>query len=312
MPDITDLVWSGGQAVVRWMGGKMRSNATSAMPTTPPMLKPPVFQPPVFQASTNLPEPTVAVPAGFGVPALSTASGISTLMESAPLSANSYASHIARGIACATCTKDHLATMAAAAEALEQAQAQGNADEVRYQLARVAAEVQSLQRYDWSPEKIAATPEDRLVAVRAVQPLVATLTAQLPTPKDIALAWGATDESIRFTRGRMTDRDRQEIAIRLQDADERTNYLERVAWSPEKNYGALPPDQAEQWLTELREARHVVAQDPYDGQHLKRASQQLAQVAVGVTPLPSDTEITAICGQIREAQRVFYRTYFGV
>lgn len=315
--DMMDLAWNGGKMLVSWVGGKMKSSKGSSGPPNPQLLQPPPFTPPPFVGMPKPPLGPVSVtvdgfvePTAPSQPAFALPSGIGQKTR-VPLPGRdfSYSADIAQGIACAACTKDHLATMAGAAQAMEAAQDAGHPEEVRYQLARIAAEAQALQRYDWTAEKIAATPPDRLVAVNAIRPAIAQLSQQLPTPADMALAWGATDESIRFTLGHMTDRDRQEVEIRLRDVDEKIGYLERVQLSPEKA-SQLPADHVEHAREGLRQARHLLADDPYDKDHLRQASAQLAMVATAFTPeLPAE-EVQHIAESIRQAQEDFYATYF--
>lgn len=233
--DMMDLAWNGGKLLVSWVGGKMKQSKLPIGPPRPELLEPPQFTPPQFVEMPKPPLGPISVRVdGFVEPTASVASPLALPAEFADHSDFSYSADVAQGIACAACTKDHLATMAGAAKAMVAAHAAEDPMEVRYQLARIAAEAQALQRYDWTPEKIAATPPDRLVAVNAVRPAITQLSQQLPTPADMALAWGATDESIRFTLGQMTERDRQEVGLRLQDVDEKIGYLERVQLSPEK------------------------------------------------------------------------------
>lgn len=318
--DMMDLAWNGGKMLVSWVGGKMKHSKGPVGPPVPEILQPPAFTPPAF---AELPEP--GFNPGLG-PITVTVDRIMDPIADSELAAGplalpaaasspalasdfSYSADVAQGIACAACTKDHLATMAGAAKAMEVAQAAGDTSEVRYQLARIAAEAQALQRYDWTPEKIAATPPDRLVAVNAVRPAITQLSQQLPTPTDMALAWGATDESIRFTLGQMTDRDRREIGMRLVDVDEKIGYLERVQLSPEKTQ-QLPADQVDQAREGLRQARHQLADDPYNKENLRQASAQLATVATSFTPeLPAE-DLHHIADTVRQAQQDFYAAYF--
>lgn len=322
---VMELAWNGGRMAVQWLSTKLRPKP-DAIPTPQPILAPPVFQPPEF---TNVTLPTLpaaptieAIPGPMPSDALR-GSGVNLsrldslspqpvieMPKSVPANGQiSYAADVADGIACAACTKDHLATMAGAAKALTHTT---DPTMQRYQLARIAGEIAALEQYDWTPEKIAATPADKLRPVEAVQPAVRQLQAQLATPSDIALAWGALDECIRFAEGRPTDRDRSEIAQRLQDIDERMNYLERVTLAPEHTAN-LDPAVVDQTREALRLTRHTLEQgDPFALATLKTASAQLSQAAVALTPPVDSATAQQLATHIQQTQRQFYRAFFNL
>lgn len=345
LPGMMDVAWSLGQLGIRWLNTRGQGSPGAAPPRVDP---PPPFAPPPFAAApfARMPDPPtppdpprIVIEPPKALPAPSAPPSSTPMAVDAPGAAEtqsppvdrqspipaseislatgyeggiSYSRDVAQGIACAACTKDHLATMAGAAKALTHAQAAGDEAAVRYHLARIAAEAAALERYDWTPEKIAATPPDKLRPVEAVQPAVRDLAAQLPTPPDLALAWGALDECIRFAEGRPTDRDRQEIATRLADVDEKMNTTERVTLSPEWA-GELDPATVDQARQAIRAARHALEQgDPFDLATLKPASAQLSRAAVAMTPPLDAEQARQLAARITATQQRFYATYFGL
>lgn len=310
----TELVWSVAQM---GYGAFKQRTASTPNPTPSPTSAPPsvVFVP--LQSVSNLP----ALQSLPSLQSLDAALGASTAPSAPPHSSGptipvsafaetSYSDQVAQGIACAACTKDHLATMVGASEDLVTKAHQGDEAGVRYALARIAAEAAVLDQYDWAPDKIAATPKDRLVAVEAVQPTIRALQQTLPVPPSLARAWGDCDEALRFAEGAPTDRDRAEITLRLQDADQQIAYTERVLLAPEHT-ATMDPATVQQARSSLRAARHILADgNPMDRAVLTQASAQLSAATVALTPTVTPAQAQAIQTQLREAKQKFYRAYF--
>lgn len=312
----TELVWSVAQ-----MGyGALKHRTAPTPDPAPPAPTAPasmVLVPlrPLSDLAALQPLPSLqSLDAALGT---ATAAGSPTPQAITPLAAEptpaatSYSDQVAQGIACAACTKDHLATMVGASEALVTQARQGDEAGVRYALARIAAEAAVLDRYDWAPEKIAATPKDRLVAVEAVQPTIRALQQTLPVPPSLARAWGDCDEALRFAEGAPSDQDRAEIAARLQDADQQIAYTERVILAPEHT-ATMDPATVQQARAALRAARHVLADgDPMDRTVLTQASAHLSAATVALTASVTPEQAQQVHAQLSDAKRAFYHAYFG-
>lgn len=234
--------------------------------------------------------------------------------------AYSYSDEVAAGVACANCLRKHLGTVVAEAEAAQAAVLAGDERGARAHMAKASAELAALDRYDLTDEKIRATPADRRGPITASLPYVAHLRSLTATPDEVALAWGAADESIRFARStNQTDRDRQEIALRLRDVDSYAAYTERDLLGPSnvrRVLAALPASQQAEAAgarDSLRAAGHALDRgDPTSAQTLDAASAHLEAAAVALTPPPTPDEAAAFLAAAKEAQAQFYDSYLAM
>lgn len=255
----------------------------------------------------------LAVPVVAGATA---AAGVSLAVET---EAFSYSDEVAAGTACANCLRKHLGAARGAARAAAESARAGDSDQARLHLARAAAEISVLKRYDLTPEKIAATPAAHRAPIERTLPCVEDLARQFPTPADVATAWGAADEAIRFARSTApTDRDRAEISLRLQDVDAFAAVTERLWLGPEnvdQLLATLPPEQhaeARGARDQLRAAGHVLDRgDPTAAATLEEASGHLARAAAALTPAPTVQQAEAIAEACDSCQKEFYRAYLG-
>lgn len=239
-----------------------------------------------------------------------------------PDSGWSYSDEVEGGIACANCLRKHLGAVVAEAEKAQERAAAGDDHAAREHMARAAAELAVLERYDLTPEKIASTPRERRGPVEASLPHVHHLRdmARAHTPDEMAIAWGAVDESVRFARStRPTERDAQEVAVRLRDADAYAAFAERDLLGPEhvRDVAArLPEVQRQEALTardHIRAAGHVLDRgNPMVPQTLEEASTELSVAAVALTVPPTPEDAQAFLSAAREAQRTFYREYLAM
>lgn len=230
----------------------------------------------------------------------------------------SYSDEVEAGIACPNCTRKHLGEATGAAAKAVQALQSGDERSSRLYTARVAATLSVLQRYDLTPQKLAATPPGKRAPVEAAMPCIEAARRRVRTPEEIALAWGAADESIRFARSTSPKpSDRAEVAVRLRDVDTMTSIAERGLLAPE-NVGAtlsrLPEAQraeAAQARDRLRAAGHALDRGgPMDVGALSTASSELAWAAASLTPAPTVEEAVALYRACRACQDTFYSAMY--
>ena len=101
-----------------------------------------------------------------------------------------YAPEMAVDVGCLPCGRAHIAgSFAALQSAAEKAQASGMTDgEVQQRLAMVQEELTALMNYDWTPEKIAASPADEKAILDQVAPATQKLLDTVKTahsPEDV-------------------------------------------------------------------------------------------------------------------------------
>jgi len=263
-------------------------------PPTPPLFAAPTWQPPAWAPPAL---GGVAVAAGGGLAAASAPED----PRPSVATSGSYADQVAQGVACLACTRSHLAAAAAATQAAQAAAAAGDTDTARAQWAAAAAELDVMVQYDWSPEKLAATPAADRAVVEALRPCVEQARAALPTPQTLAVAYGSLAESVRFAAStRPTDRDRAEIAVRREVADGQAAYAERVEFVHD-----LAVAQA------LRDGRHVLdGADPYDPASLGQAAAHWHSAAAAATPALDPGAAAAVARQCATCRSEFYQRYF--
>jgi hypothetical protein len=213
--------------------------------------------------------------------------------------AGSYADEMEDpSIACVPCTRSHLATIAGAAE---EAARSGHPDVWRRNLAVVAGEALVMAEYDWTPQKMArARPDDR-EAIAAVQPAVREMVEGIPmAPRKLVLAWAATGEALRFAaRPRPKPTDRQQVEMRMRDAEKWLNYCERAELPRHPGGMKVAPL--------LGEARHRLARDGYTAEALAFAQNRLGQAVVALTPAPTRQQVERLHRQAKAAMDGFYR-----
>jgi hypothetical protein len=226
----------------------------------------------------------------------------------------SYAAEVEAGVACPNCTRKHLAAARGAAEEAVKATRSGDSEAARRHLARVKAELAVLERYDLTEQKIANTPPSQREAVLAARDCAREIRERIDTPEEVALAWGAADEAIRFARSiQPTERDRQEVEIRLRDVDAYAAVVERDLLAPEhadSTLSHLPAEERAQALSardDLRAAGRELDRRPLgDAEALSRASAHLAHAAAKLTPPPTTEEAEAILRECERCQKLFY------
>ncbi len=121
---------------------------------------------------------------------------VATPMEDEPKSPepySQYAPEMAVDVGCLPCGRAHIAGSFAALKAAANKAAQGGmADpEVTQRVAMVQEELEALMGYDWTPEKIAASPADEKAILDQVAPATQSLLNQVKTaknPDDLAQA----------------------------------------------------------------------------------------------------------------------------
>jgi hypothetical protein len=205
-------------------------------------------------------------------------------------------------IACVPCTRSHLATMAGAAE---EAARSGDPSAWRKNAAVVAGEALVMEEYDWRPDKMArARPDDR-AAIEAVQPQVREMVSGIPqAPRKLVLAWAAVGEALRFAaRPRPKPTDRQQVDMRMQDAERWLNYCERVELPRVRGGVQVAPL--------LGEARHELARKGYTPEAISFAYDRLGRAVEALTPAPSREQVDAMHRQAKEAMRGFYTRVLG-
>lgn len=268
----------------------------SAAPAGPPMV--PSFQPPVmptFQAPT-MTMPTAPV---FLAPVAAPATAVGSAPGASP---GSYSATVADGVACLSCTRRHLASMMTAAQAAQEAMAEGDDDAAALHWARVAAEIDIMEAIDWAPEKLAASPAADQAIIAAVRPCVEQLRRQIPTPRDAAMALGSAQENKRFASSRnFTARDQAEIELRLQLLDAHGGAMENTT-----------ADDAAR--TALREARHTIdaAQDHgtlYDPETYTAVEAELEVAASRLTPVGDARAAESVATQCQTCQKTFYTAW---
>ncbi len=267
---------------------------------------PPAFAPPAWAPPTLTPPAALGAAAGLG----GAAEGLTKSADSAVLvdstlsttTSSSYSDQVAQGIACLACTRGHLATMAAAAATAQQAVARGDPETARRQWVVIASEADALVAYDWHPDKLAVTPPADAAIVEALRPCVEAVRTAIPTPASVGTAYGSLVEARRFARSeRVTDRDRQEIEVRLAEVDASGNYAERVEWADRDDVAQA-----------LRAGRHVLdGADPYDPGALGAAAAHYERAAVAVTPAPTAEAAAAVLAQCTTCRDEFYQRYFA-
>ena len=234
--------------------------------------------------------------------------GTETTTSASVLASSSYAAEFDTSVACLPCTRGHLSAMAVAAEAAAQAADRGDDATARKNLARLAGEAVVMERFDWTPEKMAkATPEDRAIIERVI-PQVHELVAATPTaPVEVVGAWSAVDESLRFARSsRPTAEDHAEIHARVSDAEDLANYAEREVLSP-SGAAQLSAEQrrtAREALQHMRTARHTLTDaDALDLPTLEAISTEFEQATVLLTPTPAPEQAKEIAARARAVRR---------
>lgn len=197
-------------------------------------------------------------------------------------------------VACAACTRRHLATMAEAARSAAEAR---TPEERRRNLAVWAGEGLVWHQYDVSPEKLArARPEHREAVAGAVRAMSPLLDSTPKAPERLVLAWAATGEALRFARSTSpTERDRQEIARRMADVEGWIGYLESSG-DP-----ALRPH-----LPGIREARHRLHREGYTPETLEFCEGRLRQAAVALTPDLGPEDCRDLHRRTKEIRDRFY------
>lgn len=298
------------------------AGTNSAANWSPPAWTPPL--PPWAQGSATGATATVIGPEAHGsaqpAPGTPTTSSVQTLAPAASspiLTAAptlSYSQDVADGIACTSCTRDHLVTMFGSAQAAAESWQRGDQGQTRYHLARMKAESTALLWYDWTPEKIARTPAATLKPVLAVQDSLMTLHRSLPTPEIVAGAWGSFDEAIRFAASDpQTDRDREEIDLRLQRGMVAIGTLERNVLAPEqvdRPGSGIDPQTADQIRKWLRKTRHTLDEgSPYSVATMTAMSTATSQAAILLTPEPTGTLVQQIEIQTKATYEQFFAEY---
>lgn len=318
---LADLAWQAISTTTQWGLGHVTRRIERAAglreppaPPTPPTvqtLTPPVLSPPV-----------IMLPAGFTagpglappwVPAVTTPQAATTAAvadDPRDRVGDSYSDGIPVGHACLACSRQHLTAVLGAARKAEAAAKSGDQGEAARQWALAASELDAMVAWDWSPEKLAATPAADRAVVNAVQACVATIREALPTPRAAALVVGATAENKRFASSRtFTGRDAAEIETRWRTVDEELAVLERLE---------LPTDRrraAQEAAEHLREGRHLLdrAQDTgrlYQPEAHQAALLEFQTAAALLTPAPSPKAATALTQQCQVCSDTFYRAYF--
>ena len=278
-----ELLTHAGHATIDHVAARLK-------PPTPPAFAPPAWTPPTWT-------PPAALGAAAGGAVAEVDSTLSTTRY------GSYSSQVAQGVACLACTRSHLATAAQAAQAAQAAAARGDTTAARAQLAAAAAELDVMIAYDWSADKLAATPAADRAIVEALRPCVESARASLGTPQSLAMAAGSLAEAQRFAASTApTDRDRAEIAPRREVADGVAGHAERVEFAEE-----LTVTRA------LRAGRHVLdAADPFDPAALGQAAAHWHQAAAAATPVPSAAGAADAADQCASCKAEFYQRYFAL
>lgn len=314
MPEPIEILWSWvekiGQRGIDHVFNRLDKAAGATSPANPlaEPLPPALSGIPPIPTIPTLPVPESPMPSlpGPATPAPSDAPASMQPLETVP----SYALDVAAGIACVNCLRDHLGTMVATAAQLPDPAA----------LARISAEYAVLMRYDLTPEKIAATPDPHRQVVETTQTALAPVGEFLAahgTLSAMALTWGARDEAIRFGRSNpRTDRDREEITLRLADADQFGGYVERVILAPEHRNALrtqFPHRTDAEWehaANALRHSRHVLDADPNTSlTALETSAAWSAQAAQVFTPQLSPAEAQQLQQHLKRAQRTFYQAF---
>lgn len=304
MPTFEEFLWETAQTVVS--GGvdhlKKRMDATIPqppalqMPAAPPM-EAPTFAPPPWSTAGNksaelLPRTVEPAP------------------SAPPAEAWSYGESVPTAHSCVNCVRKHLGTSTEALKAAQSAAAAGNEGEARRQLVRAAAELHALEAFDLTPELLAATPEADRAVVSRIQPCLRTVMAQLPTPKEAALAFGSLDEGLRFAASpKQTDRDRAELVRRVQVTDSLGPFLERSLLSP----SAVDPAHREQaWAARdaIRNGSHALDESQLqDVGKLESAIASYEQAAIVLTPVPDAKALQRLAEDCSTCQSQFYAGY---
>lgn len=286
-----EIVSHAGQTAVTHLGKRMDHAAgldQPPSPPTPPGWQPPTWTPPPWQ-------PPGTPPAVSSPPA----SPIGT----------SYSDQIAQGVACLACTRNHLGTVKTAAHAAATAATHGDSREAARQWAIVASELDALEAFDWSPDKLTATPPEDRAIVEAVRPCVMAVRQAIPTPSSVGLALGSAAENVRFaTSSRFTERDAAEIQARHQAIDSAGNYAERVVLVSDTTAAGTQAKAA------LRDGRHVLdgAQDKiYAPETWAAVRDHFERAAVTLTPPPDPAQAQAVAAQCDACLQTFYREYFA-
>jgi hypothetical protein len=206
-------------------------------------------------------------------------------------------------VACRLCTNRHLRAMADAAEKMRAALAAGDEEEARRQNLRLAAEGLVMDRFAWTPKKLAATPDEDRAAIEAAASAVREVMSAAPRPPDeLALAWGSVDEGTRFARSRHpTGLDRAELSARLDAAEDQIAACDDTL-APHRVPEELRPH-ADYALEEARRARHAIT----GGGALDEANRHLHNAAMAWTPLPTPEEADRLCTLTAEAKARFQR-----
>ena len=301
------LIYQGASLLLqKWKTSRVDAPASTENPLTQPM---PEF--PRLEAPGSMPAPWIGIAPPFNIASVRDIMLPETATGTPGATVGwSYSDQVAAGIACANCTRKHLATMHTALDAAAKASQDGDAAGVRYAVARAKAEGLTLMQYDWHPAKVAATPPDLLPPIQAVMDPTHRLVAALPTPDAVALAWGSVDEAVSFARSTpQKDRDRGEIEERMMVAEAQLVRVERIDLAPEN---AADRTTAGQACDALRQARHVLDQGSvYDASTLEAASAHLAAAAVILTPAPDSHQANAWAAQARGLYRQFYAGYLA-
>lgn len=297
LPVLQDMVMFAWQRLKRSLDSSTRADPPSGgiSHEIPPLPSPP-----------SLPE-LPRLPALPELPSLLAVSPSLPTMRPPPAAGNvaaSYAAEFDTAIACVPCTRGHLSAMAIAAQEAARADEDRAA---RAQLLRVAGEALVMRHYDWTPEKLArARPADR-AAIEEIRPAVEEILAALPpAPHHLVLAWAAVDESLRFARSpRPSDQDRQQVELRLRDAEAWLNYAEREALAPQR----LSADQmaaARRALPLIREARHRLVSAAGELEALELVAARLHAALIELTPSLDAEARQHLAARCRECRDRFY------
>ena len=227
----------------------------------------------------------------------------------------SYADEVEQGIACAKCTHGHLRAMAASSKEAEAAVLVGDPDRARALTARVLAESAVLREYDWTPAKVRNTPDEERRLVEQAMPCVRDAERQADgPPKELVLAWGSLDESVRFARSsRLSDQDKAEIETRLRRYYDTADMAERVLAAPNIRDNLEDREAKRVAAQHLREARHALeAGSPYDAAVLEEASAHLEAAAVAMTPVPSPERAQRLAETCRTCRTEFEDSYLDL
>lgn len=233
----------------------------------------------------------------------------------------SYASdEMDTAVACIPCTRGHLSAMTVASAKAAESAAQGDDYHSRLYLARMQAEAMVLHAYDWTPEKMGRAPEKDRAVIESIQPCVGDAVDNVPSaPPELVSAWGALDEAVRFARSTSpTEADREEIRIRVQDAEAHLNFAERQTLAPghrESILSQLSADQQEEAESArdiLRTARHrLTTSDIYSVNVLESVASQLEQATVALTPVPTANVAQEAARQCKSCRDTFYTKIFS-